>query len=156
MLITILITMVLTGLLKLNRFFKLMFFFSNIWINQDVNSVPFFVIKQRIFDVYHQSCYADINSSLRLSTYYRFNHSFTLEKYLEHILEKKYRIGLCKFRISAHNLAIEKGRHQNIPRDNKQCNYCNLNAIENEYHLLLVCPQLIELKRKYLSTYYFH
>ena len=130
--------------------------FSNTWINQDANSVPFSVIKQRILDVYHQSWYADINNSPRVSTYWRFKHSFTLEKYLDFISEKKYRIALCKFRISAHSLAIGKGRHQTIPRDNRKCNYCNLNAIESEYHLLLVCPQLIELRRKYLSPYYWH
>ena len=130
--------------------------FSNLWINQDVNSVPFTVVKQRILDVYQQSWYADINNSPRLSTYCRFKHAFTLEKYLDSVFEKKYRIALCKFRISAHNLAIEKGRHQNIPRENRKCIYCNLNVIESEYHFLLVCPQLIDIRRKYLSPYYCH
>ena len=111
--------------------------FSNIWLNQDVTSVSFPVIKQRILDVYHQSWYADINNSPRLSTYYRFKHTFVFEKYLDFILEKKYRIALCQFRISAHNLAIEIERHQNIPRDNRKCNVCNLNAIESEYRFLL-------------------
>ena len=130
--------------------------FSNIWLNQDVTSVLFPVIKQRILDVYHQSWYADINNSPRLSTYCRFKHTFVLEKYLDFILEEKYRIALCQFRISAHNLAIEIERHPNIPRDNRKCNFCNLNAIESEYHFLLVCPQLTELRRKYLSPYYCH
>ena len=112
--------------------------FSNIWLNQDVTSVSFSVIKQRMHDVYHQSWYADINNSPRLSTYCRFKHTFVLEIYLDFILEKKYRIALCQFRISAHNLAIEIGRHQNIPRDNRKCNFYNLNAIESEYHFLLV------------------
>ena len=112
--------------------------FSNIWLNQDVTSVSFPVIKQRILDVYHQSWYADINNSPRLSTYCRFKHTFVLEKYLHFILEKKYRLALCQFRISAHNLAIEIVRHQNIPHDNRKCNFCNLNAKEIEYHFLLV------------------
>ena len=65
------------------------FFFSNIWNNQDANSVPFSVIKQRIPDVYHQSWYADINNSPKLCTYCRFKHTFTLQKYLDFISEKK-------------------------------------------------------------------
>ena len=127
-------------------------FFSNIWLNQDVTSVSFSVIKQRILDVYQQSWYADINKSPRLSTYRRFKHTFVLEKYLDFILEKKYRIALCQFRISAYNLAIEIGRHQNIPRDNRKCNFGNLNAIESEYHFLLVCPQLTDFRQKYHVT----
>ena len=93
--------------------------FSYLWLNQDVNSVPFLVIKQRILDIYHQTWYTDINNSSRLSTYCRFKHSFTKENYLDSIFEKKYKIVLCKFCISAHNLAIEKGRHQNIPHENR-------------------------------------
>ena len=55
-------------------------------------------------------------------------------EYLDFISAKKYRIALSKFRVSAHNLAIEKGRHKNIPRNERKCRNCNLNVIENEYH----------------------
>ena len=130
--------------------------FSNLWLTQDVNSVPFIAIKQRILDVYYQTWYSDINNSSRLSTYCRFKHSFGQEKYFDCISEKKHRIALCKFRASAHNLAIEKRRHQNIPRENRKFIFCNQNAIESENHFLLVCPHLSELRRKYLSPYYCH
>ena len=130
--------------------------FSNLWLTQDVYGVPFSAVKQRIIDVFQQTWYTEINNSSRLSSYCRFKHAFTQEKYLDCISEKKYRIPLCKFRVSAHNLAIEKGRHLDISRENRICQFCNLNVVESEYHFLLVCPNLLELRRKYLPPYYCH
>ena len=43
-------------------------------------------------------------------------------------------------RISAHNLAVEKGRYTGIPRQSMICKVCNTGSIENEQHFLLECP----------------
>ena len=47
---------------------------------------------------------------------------------------------LARFRCSAHILAIEKLRYRNQERNNRICQKCNLNMIENEYHFLMICP----------------
>ena len=44
----------------------------------------------------------------------------------------------------------------NIPRENRKCNCCNQNVIENEYHFLLTCPCYYDLRRKFLPKYYCH
>ena len=80
------------------------------WHDQNTESISFSLIKQRILDNFRQSWYAEINNSSRLSTHSRIKHDFNQEKYLNTVNEKKYRIALTKFRISAHNLEIEKGR----------------------------------------------
>lgn len=41
---------------------------------------------------------------------------------------------IAMFRVSAHNLFIERGRHSGKAR---KC--CSRNGIENEYHFTLVC-----------------
>ena len=41
-----------------------------------------------------------------------------MEKYVEYISNDKLRTELAAFRISAHNLDIERGRHVNVPREN--------------------------------------
>ena len=56
--------------------------------------------------------------------------------------------------LSYHNLAIERGRYENTPRDERICKNCNLNMVENEYHFLLVCPMYRDLRRKYSKMYY--
>jgi hypothetical protein len=37
---------------------------------------------------------------------------------------------LIRFRISAHNLEIEKGRHQNIPLNERICKLCKLEIVD--------------------------
>ena len=118
--------------------------------------IPFYTIKQRIFDMYLQKWYSDINNSSRMQTYSLFKHNFELEKYLKLNMEAKYKTAFARFRTSSHNLAIETGRYENIPRDQRTCKSCNMNAIENEYHFLLVCPKYRELRIKYFKQYFCH
>ena len=88
--------------------------FSNIWIYQNDIDIPFNLIKQRLLDTYKQSWYSTINNSYRLETYARCKHEFEIEKYLDFIKEKKFKFALTQFRLSSHNLAIERGRFENI------------------------------------------
>ena len=55
-------------------------------------------------------------------------------------------------RISAHNLPIELGRYQNLPRANRLCTFCK-SEIGNEIHCLMKClhPTLTTLRNRYLS-----
>ena len=116
------------------------------------------IIKQRIFAQYHQSWYSDINNSQTLISYSRFKHNFELKDYLDSIQnnnKKKQQqliTALCRFRLSSHKLEIERGRYHNIPKAERTCKFCTLNAVENEYHFLLVCP--LNRKRTYLKHYY--
>ena len=43
--------------------------FDYVWNNQYDIEIPFAAIKQRIFDMYSQKWYADINNSSRLQSY---------------------------------------------------------------------------------------
>ena len=42
--------------------------------------------------------------------------------------------------LSSHDLAIERGRYQNITRQERISNFCTGKLVESEYHFLLVCP----------------
>ena len=77
----------------------------------------------------------------KLRTYRLFKNNLCLEKYL--MLENcKSTNELTKFRISAHDLEIEKGRYYNIPPDKRYCKLCKNDAVEDEIHFLLQCPKL--------------
>ena len=60
---------------------------------------------------------------------------------------------LCIFRviyiISEHNLLIEKGRHLNIPREQRLCSHCKY--IDDEKHFLLHCTINSELRSSFLN-----
>ena len=50
-----------------------MFMFSYFQFDHEI---PYFLIKQRIFDSYKQSWYASMNNSNRLEMYSRYKHEF--------------------------------------------------------------------------------
>ena len=97
-----------------------------------------------------------IHESNRLEMYTLYKNELSFEKYLDIIQSSKYKLALTKFRLSSHDLMIEKGRHMNIPRIDRKCAQCNMNAIEDEYHFLLVCQKYKHLRRQYLKPYYCH
>ena len=126
----------------------------DLWVHQNRNTIRIEPIKQRIIDQFKQLWHTQINNSQRLKSYCRFKNTFELETYLDKIQIKKYRISLTKFRLSSHDLEVEKGRFLNIDRENRKCKLCNTNKIENEYHFLLVCPLYNDIRKKYFKRYF--
>ena len=61
--------------------------------------------------------------------------------YLMRISKIKYRNKISKLRLSAQNLAIERGRQQNVERCLRKCSYCDINEIEDEFYFVIVCPK---------------
>ena len=123
-----------------------------LWQYQSDMNISYDLIKQRVLDIYYQSWYSSTDNSRRLETY---SHEFKFERYLDFINDNKFRSALIIFRVSSHKLQIERGRHLNIPRNERICRNCNLNMIENEYHFLLICPKYTDLRNKYIKRYYF-
>jgi hypothetical protein len=72
-----------------------------------------------------------------------------LQQYVENCCKNRHcllknlkdRAAICKIRISAHNLMIEKGRHLNIIKKDRNCPISNMGLIENEEHFLLHCKE---------------
>ena len=74
------------------------------------------------------------------------------EKYVECISNDKLRSELAAFRLSAHNLDIERGRHINVPRENRICRLCSMSMVESEFRFLLVCPRYSDIRRDLLPS----
>ena len=70
--------------------------------------------------------------------------------YLNHP-NKEHRKLLAKFRVSDHELLIEKGRYTKIPRDQRLCKNCNL--IEDEIHFFFQCKNNILVRVQFLQKY---
>ena len=106
--------------------------------------------------MYNQKWYSDINNSSPLQLYSIYKHVFKPEKYLNIITKTKYKVALSRFRTSPHKLRIETGRYNNTPHEQRLCNSCNMNKIEDELHFLLVCPKYRHLRCKYFKRYFCH
>ena len=58
------------------------------------------------------------------------------------------------YRLSDHNLEIEKGRHKKHwrPREERICNQCSSGQIETEQHFLSSCNRYKDLRENYLNS----
>ena len=93
----------------------------------------------------------EIESKPKLRTYKLFKSDFSTEEYILKHRSKYERSILCQFRIGILPLNIETGRYKNIKDnisgkmrnlrpDERICDLCDLNIVEDELHFLCVCP----------------
>ena len=78
----------------------------------------------------------NLDSNSKSQLFKTIKTGYTFENYL---LSKNlnFRKLICKFRISDHLLAIEKGRYLKLPRDKRLCGTCN--KIEDETYFFFDC-----------------
>ena len=105
-------------------------------------------------DIFHQESFSEIckeNSKLR--TYSLIKNTIGNEKYLNKIENIQERISLAKFRLSNHELMIEKGRHLKIERHCRLCPFCP-EKVEDEMHFLLDCKCFSKLRMELFEKTY--
>ena len=101
------------------------------------------VILTQLRHVDNKEWYLCITKSPKLWTYCTFKSCFEQENYIK-ILDKSKKSALCKLWISAHKLMIESGRYAipKIPPENKLCQVCDLQEVEDEFHFIIPCTLL--------------
>ena len=108
---------------------------------------------QRLHDIFNQDSFSAINKpKSKLRTYKRLKTKAGFENYLSIITSQKDRISLTKLRLSNHQLNIEKGRHDNIPKEMRFCPFCT-NSVENEVHFLIQCKTYDTLRKNFMVKY---
>ena len=105
---------------------------------------------EREKEVFIQAALDSIQNLRKMRRYRLLKKSWALEDYLLTITNIKARIALTKLRLSNHNLAIEKGRHQDLQLYDRTCPFCP-EHIENELHFLIKCPTYESLRRRLLD-----
>ena len=85
----------------------------------------------------------------KLRTYSRFKTVFKFEPYLNTIRNKQIRSCFSRFRMSSHDLEIERGRYDSKPKppEERLCSYCRTlgsSLSEDEVHFFSVCPMYNE------------
>ena len=94
--------------------------------------------------------------SPKLEFYNSIKTVFAKEPYLDECLGFSRRYRTTQFRISAHDLQIERGRYLNLPRDERVCTWCKttlgLNIIEDETHTLFDCDLYSTLRNKLIDS----
>lgn len=131
--------------------------FHEVWDQQGVadRNAFFREFSCRIKQVYMDEWEYDIGQASKLSLLRSVASScIEVESYLcNPKLLRKYRAGVTKLRCSAHTLRIEKGRHSNELIADRVCKLCELSGhyvLDDEYHFMLHCPALSQLRTVYL------
>ena len=113
-------------------------------------------LKQRLIDCFVQKWNGDKRNRSVLVLYNSFKHEYKYETYMD-VLPTTLRCYMSRIRMSSHSLRINTGRYtiNRIDRNERYCQYCNTHDIEDEFHFIIKCPQYTNLRRKYISSYYF-
>ena len=130
--------------------------FGYIWFDQQIQHEKHFldIFVQRLKDQYIQEWLTILNTSSKLYSYRQYMNEILHESYLNCITVRKFRHSLAKLRCSSHDLEIEKGRYYNIAKENRICKLC-YSAVETEFHFVLVCEKLADIREKYIPRKYY-
>ena len=105
-------------------------------------------VKAQFSQHYFQSHFQNIGEHSKLRTYVKFKLNANREDYLDiQDISLKHRKLFCSFRISCHDLEIERGRYcspHKEPED-RICKICNIQT-ETEEHFMLFCPKYRKLR----------
>jgi hypothetical protein len=79
-----------------------------------------------------------------------FKSNFWFEKYLEWGDYRKRKI-ITRFRLSAHDFEIEKGRYTGVKAHQRFCSLCSF-EVEDEIHFLLKCSALDTTRSSFIEN----
>ena len=107
--------------------------YENVIVNQ---------VKHELYSEFEKKCILQLYEYSSMRTYRTFKVQFGNEFYLEHVKDFKLRKWMCKFRLSSHDLQIEKGRHLKRKQliEERLCQFCNYQEVEDELHFFMMCP----------------
>ena len=126
-----------------------------LWFADYDEKSAFKIIEQRVKYVYIQEMWSEIETMAKSKLYKYLVKSHCLQFHLTKSLPCKIREIVTKRRISGHNLKIERGRYENIDRNDRKYTLCYMNEIEDEYHFILQCPIYETIRKQYIKKYYY-
>ena len=85
----------------------------------------------------------------KLRTYRTFKTEYGVETYTTEILKRNHRSALAKFRCGVASIRVETGRYEHIPLEQRVCFNCK--CVEDEIHVLLVCPMYRDTRENLLN-----
>ena len=89
-----------------------------------------------------------------LTCYREIKCTFDRADYLQVLENRKNRNVIAKLRLSSHKLFVETGRHRQIPRQDRKCILCNIDDVEDEYHVILICPFYNNIRNTHIPRYF--
>ena len=129
--------------------------FGYVWVAQAVEDQTSFLFSfnQCLKDCELQLWSIQVEEMSKLNTYRMFKTSRNVETYLSLSIPRRLRSSLARFRISNHNLEVERGRHCNMAYEDRLCKLCgqeNKVFVENEFHVVFECASYKDIRKLYI------
>ena len=127
----------ITGALGLGNFMGNMYKVISGEISKEKYRSKHKFFQKRATDCYIQNqFYNYIDNEDNRSFFTELKQTYEKERYLN-LKNFEIRNALSKLRLSSNKLAVVTGKWYKINKENRLCNFCNLNAIEDEFHFLI-------------------
>ncbi len=97
---------------------------------------------------WHKNLYRNVNvGGNKLRTYRKFKHEYKTEMYLKRPMSFKVRRSFSNLRCGTAPLRIETGRYEGKALEERICQCCDSNNIEDEMHFLIKCNAFKEERK---------
>ncbi len=129
--------------------------FNYIWLTQQVpnciyaGTALYRVFQQQFLQNWTEKMYHNTD----FTNYRIFKTNIEREKYLsvlpDHLLKS-----FTEFRTGSYRLTVNNHR-SDLPRNERICRKCNINEIDDEFHFLLQCPILADIRARHIPLKYY-
>ena len=128
-------------------------FMGNIYdvINEETSKEKYWskhnFYQKQITDCYIQNkFYNHIDNEENRSFFTGLKQTYEKERY-SNLKNLKIQNSLSQLRLSLNKLAVVTGKQCKINKEKRLCNFCNLNATEDEFHFLIDCPNYNKFRK---------
>jgi hypothetical protein len=110
------------------------------------------MVKEKLMDMHEENWLHSVSIKPKLRTYKLFKETLHVENYVLYNLSISERSVMAQFRLGILPLNIETGRFRNQPIEERICDLCELNEIEDESHFLFKCTLYNDLRKIWMEN----
>jgi hypothetical protein len=78
---------------------------------------------------------------------------YKIQHYLEKMGKTKKRIALAQLRTGYHWLGVELGRWQGLDREERKCQRCAMQVVDDEQHMVFHCSKFNNIREEYSELF---
>ena len=110
------------------------------------------MIKENLMNIQEENWLHSFSIKPKLKTYKLFKETLRVENYVLYNMSASERSVMAQFIFGILPLNIETGRFRNQPIEQRICNLCELNEIEDEFHFLFKCTLYNDCREIWIET----
>ena len=123
---------------------------ADVFYDKEICSLEY--CEDKLLHTYEANVKFEMSNKRKLRLYRNIKKDCNVEKYVKLNLTQSQRSLLCQLRIGVLPLRVETGRYINLKVEDRICEQCNLNSVEDELHFLFHCTLYEEERVNFYSN----